>query len=306
MNVAVSLLLSLGLLSPPESPTAEGILDLALPIYAEEDPALDVQRTMRRLDRLTRGARARLEGAATPRARVQALNRYFFLERGFTADLDLDDPDNLFPDRVLDRRRGYCTGLASLYASVAARLGLPVYGVNTPHHLFLRYDDGEVRINIETLEDGREISDETYRMRYRIPPTSEEQGIYLTNLSNDRFLSQLVNNLGALRSLAGELDRGAELYRRALALDPVNPTALFNRARLQMREKRFAEALEGFSRVLELNPQDVPSLNNRGVCSLKLGNPDAAASDFLEALSIDPSSAEARKNLDLMTRGGGN
>ncbi len=272
-----------------------------LALYAEEDANLDKTAVRRRLDRLTAAAAVRLQGLATPRRRVQALNRFFFVERGFVADLDLADADNLFLDRVLERRRGYCTGLASVYLIVARRLGLSMYAVSTPSHLFLRHDDGTGPINIETLEDGREISDETYRRRYHILPLSVQRGVFLRNLDEDRFLSQLVNNVGTLRSRGGQQERAQELYQRALQLDPLNVTARFNLARDQMRQEHFLLAVEGYSRVLELHPNDPWSLNNRGVCRLRLGNRDGAVADFLEALSVDPGFVEARRNLDLLT-----
>ncbi len=277
------------------------LLERVLALFSQEDSELDPSAVRRRLQRLAATADARLQGLTTPRQRIQALNRFFFVERGFVADLDLADADNLFLDRVLQRRRGYCTGLASVYLMVARRLDLPVYGVTTPSHLFLRYDDGNHRINIETLEDGREISDATYRRQYHIPQISVQQGVFLRNLDEDRFLSQLVNNAGTLRSRAGEWERAQELYRQALELDPLNVTAHFNLARDQMRRQQFVLAVEGYSRALELHPDDPWSLNNRGVCRLRLGNRDGAVADFLQALSADPGFLEARRNLEFLT-----
>ncbi|MEE8385155.1 MAG: transglutaminase family protein [Dehalococcoidia bacterium] len=285
----------------PPGPHPDPLLERMLALYAEEDAGLDKASVRRRLDRLTAAAAVRLQGLTAPRQRIQALNRFFFVERGFVADLDLADADNLFLDRVLERRRGYCTGLASVYITIARRLGLSVYAVSTPSHLFLRHDDGTGTINIETLEDGREISDDTYRRRYHIPPISVQRGVFLRNLDEDRFLSQLINNAGTLRSRAGERQRAQELYRRALELDPLNVTARFNLARDQMRQERFLLAVEGYSLGLELRPNDPWSLNNRGVCRLRLGNRDGAVADFLEALSVDPGFVEARRNLDLLT-----
>ena len=68
-----------------------------------------------------------------------------------------------------------------------------------------------------------------------------------------------------------------------------------------MRQEHFLLAVEGYSRVLELHPNDPWSLNNRGVCRLRLGNRDGAVADFLEALSADPDFVEARRNLELLT-----
>jgi regulator of sirC expression with transglutaminase-like and TPR domain len=221
------------------------LADRGLSLFAAEDPAFDAEWTRDRIDRLAAEAAMRLSGRGDPRARIEALNRYFFEELGFVADPDLENPDNLYPDRVLRRRRGYCTGLAFVYAALAERLGLPVRGVNTPQHLFLRYDDGSDRINIETLAGGREVPDDHYRRRDRIEESSVARGIFLADLDADRFLSQLANNLGTLRSRDGHPDRAAALYRRALDLDPRNPTAHYNLALEEMTAGRLSEPRAG-------------------------------------------------------------
>ena len=84
----------------------------ALQLFAREDPSFDADRTLARINSLTRGARRWLKDQEDPERIIEVLNSFFFDHEGFASDLDLEDPDNLFPDRVLRRRRGYCTGLA--------------------------------------------------------------------------------------------------------------------------------------------------------------------------------------------------
>ena len=85
---------------------------------------------------------------------VKALNRRIFGPAGVRASTDLKDPCNLLPSRVLERKQGYCVGIAAIYLILAERLKLPIYAVATPSHVFLRYDDGTTRINVETLQGG--------------------------------------------------------------------------------------------------------------------------------------------------------
>lgn len=284
---------------PPSSLTSR-----ALALFAEQEPSFDAGRTLARLASLAEEAGHRLAGLSDAGDRVRALNHFFFEELGFAADVDLEDPDNLFPDQVLRRRRGYCTGLALVYATVAEQLDLPVHAVNAPDHLFLRYDDGATRINIETLAGGRDITDEQYRRREHIDDISMERGVFLTNLDDDRFLSQLTNNLGTLHTRGGRSRRAEQLYQRAIRLDPLNPTAYYNLARQRMAEGRLDEAIAGFGRALELHPNDLRSLNNRGVCRAQQGDRDGAVADFLAVLAIDPSSESARRNLEKVAGSG--
>ena len=301
-RIHLALFLAMGIHSPalPDeaSPGPGGDLATrALELFASQDEEFDTGAVRARIAELVRGARGRLEGLKGGADRIDALNAFFFDEGQFSASMDLRDPDNLFPDRVLERKRGYCTGLALIYAVVAQELGLPVYGVNTPEHLFLRYDDGTERINIETLEGGAQHPDERYVMRFRIPETSRLEGVFLHNLDTDGFLSQLANNLGALRSLDDEFEESERLYLHALELDPQNSTARYNLARDQMHQERFDEALVNFSRALGLNPKSVPAWNNRGVCRASMGDLVNAERDFRGALAIDPAHPGARLNL---------
>jgi adenylate cyclase len=59
---------------------------------------------------------------------------------------------------------------------------------------------------------------------------------------------------GNLEIARGNMDRGIELYRKAVDLDPVNPTARAFLAFNLAATKRFAEAHAEYPRVVELNP----------------------------------------------------
>ena len=259
---------------------------------------MDADRTLQTLAGLAAEASERLAGLSSPHEKVAALNDYVFEELGFQSVSDPRNPDHLYLDRVLRGRRGYCTSLVLVYLEIARELGLPVFPAATPHHVFLRYDDGKTRINIETVEGGREVLDETYRRRHRISPPATGQPIYLKNLTDDEFLSTLVNNMGVLRSLRKQIEAADELYREALQLDPLNATAIYNMARDTMRRNDCKDAIGQFSRVLSLNPGHIESLNNRGICFAKLENVEAAKADFEAALAVHPGFTEARRNLD--------
>ena len=59
---------------------------------------------------------------------------------------------------------------------------------------------------------------------------------------------------GNLEIARGNIDRAIELYRKAVDLDPVNPTARAFLAFNLAATKRFAEAHAEYPRVVELNP----------------------------------------------------
>lgn len=116
-------------------PLTEAALSLAQDAY----PDLDMQAVLAEIDELVVRARRRLPDDADVKQKVDALNRYFFRELGFSSNLnDYYDPDNSHLNVVLRRRRGIPISLAVVYLEMAEQLGLPVRGVSFPGHFLLR------------------------------------------------------------------------------------------------------------------------------------------------------------------------
>jgi len=229
--------------------------------------------------------------------RVSALNRFVFARLAIQATQDLKDPDNLLPSRVLERRQGYCVGIAAIYLALAEGVSWPIHAVATPSHVFLRYDDGTARINIETMDSGAIIPDEQYIREQRIPEASIQRGVFMRNLRADEFLAQVHNNLGVVYSERKEFERAAREYGEALKLDHRLPAAWYNYGTDLLRQGDQRRAARYFSKSLRLYSTDVWALNNRGLAWLKAGKKDKARKDFLEALQLDPGFQQAKQNL---------
>jgi regulator of sirC expression with transglutaminase-like and TPR domain len=76
--------------------------------------------------------------------KINILNHVFFKRFNFAADIhSYHSPDNSFIHKVIKRRKGNPISIACLYALVAQRLFIPVYGVNLPQHFILAYVDLE-------------------------------------------------------------------------------------------------------------------------------------------------------------------
>jgi regulator of sirC expression with transglutaminase-like and TPR domain len=245
-------------------------------------------------------ARAEIVSRASGPATVEALNRLVFTRLGVRGSEDLKDPCNLLPSRVLERKQGYCVGIAALYLLLAEKLSLPIYAVATPSHVFLRYDDGNTRINIETLQGGANVPDEQYIREQRIPEKSIRRGVFMRNLTADEFLAQVYNNLGVIYSERKDYERAAAEYRRALDLDPRFPATLYNFGNDLLKTGNNRRAVRLFSKSLRLYPTDIWALNNRGLAYVKLGKREKARRDFEEALRIDPGFKQAIGNLDVI------
>ena len=237
-------------------------------------------------------------GAPAAGARsVQLLNRLIFDELAIQPSSDLHDPGNLLVSRVLERRQGYCVGLAALYLALAERLDLSIFAVDTPNHVFLRYDDGVTRNNIETMDRGADRDDADYIRERNIPEASIRRGVFMRALSTDEFIARFRSNLGVVLSERKRYERAARQYRTAMELDPLLAAAYYNLANDLLWQGDWQASVRLFSKSLKLYPTDVWALNNRGLAHFKLGKVDRARRDFETALGIDPGFEQARTNL---------
>lgn len=247
---------------------------------------------------------AEVRGVSTPGSNphdiVAALNRVVFENLALKPSQDLHDPCNLLPSAVLQRKQGYCVGVAAVYLALAQELDLPIFAVSTPSHVFLRYDDGTTRINIETTQMGVAKPDEAYVREGKIPERSIRKRIFLRNLSTDDFLAQVYNNLGVVYSERKDYAAAEREYQAALDLDRYLPAAWYNLGNDLLAMGNYRGAVKSFTRSLGLYPTDVWALNNRGVAYRKHAKVEKALQDFEEALRIEPGFEEARKNLEAL------
>ena len=86
-------------------------------------------------------------GETSTDRKIAACNRVIFNKFGFDTDpvakqsvLNGDGSlDASLLHRVLERKKGVCLGLTTLYLVVAERANLPIYAVHAPNHIFCRY-----------------------------------------------------------------------------------------------------------------------------------------------------------------------
>lgn len=99
-----------------------------------------------------------------------------------------------------------------------------------------------------------------------------------------------------------------DAVEKALELGPENPNAYItaSKRRLFASERRggdIDEALDLLNKALELDPDHEMALVFRGLAHEKAGNPEAAKSDWEQALAINPQSLPAQENLQRLAEG---
>jgi tetratricopeptide (TPR) repeat protein len=172
------------------------------------------------LDLLALRVLARLAPEALPADKIAAINHLLFFELGirfpphshFSADIDR----YTFLPSVLDKRRGVCLGVSSLYLCLAQRLSLSLEAVTPPGHIYVRHCGSSGLINIETTARGVHVSSEEYL------------GVQTPSLQT-RNLKEVIGltfmNQGAALWQAGQLKEAVTAYRKAIRLLPHDPQA---------------------------------------------------------------------------------
>ncbi len=226
---------------------------------------------------------------------VAVINEYLFDELGFESVADTSDPSDLFLHSVMDKKRGYCLSLSILYLSLGERLGLSLYGVVVPGHFFARYDDGQVRFNIETTSKGGYADDEHYINKFKVP--EEDDSIYMVNLNKIQTLGCFFNNLGNTYSETGDIEQALLALERAVEINPSLAESHVNLGNIYLKKDRIEDAIYEYEAALEINPSNAKTYNNLGNAYTKRGWLNDAISQYTQSLKLDPNFTAAYKNL---------
>ena len=175
-------------------------------------------------------------------------------------------------------------------------LGLPLYAAHVPHHIFVKWEDGNNKLNWETTTplkiDGKqtidsEVCDHIYIDRFKILPVSIEKGVYLKSLTINEFMAMPWNEWGLRFSNIGNYKKTIKCYDKASELNPKLPDVYTNKGfQLSTRKKVDHEMLlELYEKTLELDFLIVPALYNKARALSRLGRIQEAKVTVEKALS---------------------
>jgi len=234
---------------------------------------------------------------------VAVINEYLFDELGFKPIPDANDPNDLFLHSVMDKKQGYCLSLSILYLSLGERLGLPLYGVVVPGHFFVRYDDGQVRFNIEATSKGGYADDEHYINEFKVPPLGDalrrkgNNGIYMVNLNKIQTLGCFFNNLGNSYNEVGDTEQAMLALERAVEINPTLAESRMNLGNIYLKKDRINDAIDEYEAALEIDPGNAKTHNGLGNAYTKRGRLNDAISQYMRSVELEPDFTEAYKNL---------
>lgn len=228
----------------------------ALWIAAEEQPGLDPDLWLARLDEMAACLRPRLDGVAGDLDRVGLLAGYLADDVGLRGNADdYYDPRNSLLNEVLGRGLGIPITLALVYIEVGRRAGVPLDGVGFPGHFLLRH--------------------------------AHRPGLLFDPFDRGRLLTQ--------EDCRGMLDRlsGGSLPFDSRLLKPASPRHILirmlnNLRRVYLHRGEFLRTIAALDRVLLLDPDDVGARRDRGLLSLRWGDPAGGIGDLERYLLLEP------------------
>jgi tetratricopeptide (TPR) repeat protein len=103
--------------------------------------------------------------------------------------------ETLLPHCVYAQKKGACLGVSLIILMLSEKLKCPVYGVMLPGHFFCRFDDGNVRFNIEPNKSGFDHPDTYYQ---RIYLSGHKPWYDLKNMGKKEIIGVLCFNAGNL------------------------------------------------------------------------------------------------------------
>ncbi len=257
---------------------------------------VDVPAKLKRFEEYADGLRKEINRARSPRTRLLALTDFVHVRLGLRfdpTDQGGANPENLFFDRMLQNRYGYCVSLSLAYLVFGQAVGLDVRGIRIPGHFAVIYRDREAdgtpyETIPETTDFGSTRDDLHFFAQYRFSTTSVKHGVYLTPLTDKELFGTLYNNLAGLTYLRNDLELSVKRYDRALELAPNNAEVMYNRAVVLRKLKRAHEGLGNLNEALRLDPNFVLALILRAALFWENGEKRQARDDLAEAMRKRP------------------
>jgi len=183
-------------------------------------PDLDEEAIIRMMDEIKRDAWLEMMYNMNAVEKVRLLNNVFYNVHGFKGNTkNYHDPQNSFVGKVLETRKGNPILLAAIYAIVAQRLDIPIYGVNLPRHFILAYMDehikdenGGVLFYINAFNRGQIFGKHdvlSFLKQLNLPNDKQ----FFLPCDNFAIISRVLRNLQSSYSQAGTIEKASEIER---------------------------------------------------------------------------------------------
>jgi len=236
------------------------LAEAALLIAKEEQPNLDIEAYLCRLDDLAAAVRGRLPDSPTVGDIIFNLNIQLYREEGLRGNTSTDyDPANSFLNEVLDRKTGIPITLSVIYIEVARRLGLPLVGVGFPGHFLVKYVGPDGEKVLDPFLGGIELDQQ--QLTAKLQTMYGENNPYIAMIpqllsaaSKKEILIRMLRNLKGVYLQKNDFQRGLSVIDRILLIAPDMAMEIRDRGGVHHRLGHMQAALQDFQRYLQLAP----------------------------------------------------
>ncbi|HEX5270614.1 MAG TPA: transglutaminase family protein, partial [Gemmataceae bacterium] len=235
------------------------LLRAALLIARLDNEELDVEHYRKEVERLAREIIATIPKGATEAAKLAALNKALFEERGFHgSQSDYYHRSNSYLNEVIDDREGLPITLSVLYMALAKRLGLKVVGVGLPGHFVVRHvpGKGEPKL-IDVYDSGKEMTraDAEKRVRALLDrPLSDDD---LAETGKKAILTRMLQNLLDLTPENQDVVAALRYLDAMVTITPDSGRERWMRAVLRYNARQRDGAREDVDWLLEHHPEGI-------------------------------------------------
>jgi len=105
---------------------------------------------------------------------------------------------------------------------------------------------------------------------------------------------------GPIQSVPGTTMAQEKLLKDVLAKDPKNVNTWIQLGNIMMDSARFNDAVDAYTKALELDPKNVDVRVDMGTCLVNLGKPDLAIKEYKKAIETNPNHAYAHLNMGVV------
>jgi len=284
-------------------PDEEIDLATAILILSKEwDATVNIKESLEEINRMALEVRVLMNTEDDPEIVVSLINHYLFEKMNYayvddSSGSDLTVLEAKVLPQVIKNKEGDCLGLSLLYLAVTERLELPFYGVALLDHFFIRYDDGQKKINIETTLKGEEHGDSYYEKECKIYPNHRKNNFYLRNLSKKEVIGVFLCGVGTVYTDKGMYGEAIVEFKKAIEINPNHPEAHYNLGTTYGEKGILNEAIVEFKKAIEINPNHPDAHNNLGTAYYHKGMYDEAIVEYRKAIEINPNHPGAHYNL---------
>ena len=234
------------------------LLRAALTFARVEDPQLDIEHYVRRVDELAARVAEQIQEPDDPGQIIAALNHVLYQEEMFRGNtVDYYSPRNSFLHDVLDRRLGIPITLALVYMEVARRVSFQLFGVGMPGHFLLKhYDVDGHSILIDAFERGSIVTEEDCRQKLDsiYPGQVALQPEFLLPVTRRQMLTRMLNNLRSVYLSQRDFRRAVQIVDLILVIYPRSPEDMKQRAVLRYNLNDYRGALSDFEEYVRMSP----------------------------------------------------